>query len=68
MMLWKGFGKDTRSQPASGISRSKASVDSSRATMSRGKREKRVGKTGRVGREKADRGLAIIDSVSLCDD
>jgi hypothetical protein len=54
--------------PASGISRSKAFVDSSRATTSRGKREKRVRKTGRVGREKADCGLAIIDSVSLSDD
>ena len=54
--------------PASGISRSKASVDFSRTTTSRGKREKRVRKTGRVGREKADRGLVIIDSVNLSDD
>jgi hypothetical protein len=54
--------------PASGMSRSKASVDFSMATMVRGKSEKRVGKTGRVGREKADDGLVIIDSVSLSDD
>jgi hypothetical protein len=38
--------------PASGISRSKASVDFSRATTSRAKREKRVRKTGRVERER----------------
>jgi hypothetical protein len=54
--------------PASGISRSEASVDFSRATTSRGKRERRVRKTGRVGREKADDRLVIIDSVSLSDD
>jgi hypothetical protein len=41
--------------PASGISRSKASVDFNRATTSRAKREKRVRKTGRVGRERDSR-------------
>jgi hypothetical protein len=51
--------------PASGISRSKASVDFSRATTSRGKRGKRVRTTGYVGREKAGHGLVIIDSVNL---
>jgi hypothetical protein len=54
--------------PASGRSRSKASVDFSKATTSRGKREKRVRKTGRVGREKAGHKLVIVDSVSLSGD
>jgi hypothetical protein len=40
--------------PASGISRPKASVNFSRATTSRAKREKRVRKTGRVEKERAD--------------